>query len=692
MDFGGFDIAALKAAWDAFVQSPTFTAIGAIVTFSFATMSVVTARLEVIQKFVEAFKQLLQVFKTPAAAPVTPMDTLETRSKLLRVLVSEYARRRQDSLHSLVMMDLEFQENPSAIDRPRPLQLAPESMPLVADPEPVDRTLMIAGGAQAIPVQQSLLDVYDQVAIDGKLLILGKPGSGKTTELLKFAISLTEKATADPLQPIPVLLELSTWTEESGTIETWITARLKRLYNVETATARAWLRDEQLVLLLDGLNELGLVRQDRAIVAINAFLRETIYPHCVVCCRSEEYEAGQERLSQLNGAIYLEPLSDGQIQRYLQAVQRSPFWGNIQHQPALRELARSPLLLTMMVTVYQDRQIRNSSELFNLYIDYAFQRMPRRKGLPARPQVTRHLTWLARQLKLQCKPELMIERIQPSWLPSDRDRWWYRVLCGLVIAIFCGTVAWVVFGHLESELQGFMTAVGLAGGLLYGVYSREDLSNWLQKIPMLKVPLLQAIVELLDNEEIEPVRLGWSWHRAKTGLLAGLTAGFVLGSVVFFYDWFMHDFDLGLRWGSALGGSYGCFIAIVSGLQAGVRGSTEPNQGIWESFKNAIVVTLLATPMAMLVAGVGLLIPLGFLNWQLAAWIGVGAGFLSGLFSGGLPCIQHGVLRFLLWRRGVMPWNYARFLEYAHDLRLLQRVGGRYRFMHELLREHFEQL
>ncbi len=689
MDLGGLDIAALQAAWTAFIQSPAFKVLGAIVTCSIAVVSVVTTRLDLIQQLIETFNQIRTLFKPPTDAPATPIDTTDARQRLLRVVMGEYARRREDSLHNLVMMDLGFQERRDATGRPQPLRLAPE-------PQPVDRTLTIAGqqNALSLPRQDSILEIYNQVAIGGKLLILGKPGSGKTTELLKFATALTEKAAADPTQPIPVLLELSTWTEDSGPIETWIVTRLKRLYNVEISIARACLKDEQLVLLLDGLNELGLVRQDQAIGAINQFLLETGYPHCVVCCRSEEYEVGQARLSQLNGAIYLKPLSDGQIQRYLEDVDRFPFWGNIEHQPALRELARSPLLLTMMVTVYQDRQIRNSRELFDLYIDYAFTRMPPQSGSRSRPQVIHHLTWLARQLKLQHKPELLIERIQPDWLPRRRDRILYRILCGAVIALFCGGVTGLVSGQLgmEEEWQFLTILVGSVGGLLYGAYSREDLNHWLQRIPMLQVPLVQVVFNLLDNEEIEPVRLGWSWQRAKTGLGAGLVLGFLMGSVVFFYDTLIGSFWLGLKWGLALAGSYSCFMGIVSGLQAGVRGSTEPNQGIWESMKNAIVVTLLTTPMAMLIVGVGFLIPLGMVNWRWAAWVGVGCGLLSGLFSGGLPCIQHGVVRFLLWRRGVMPWNYAQFLEYAHDVRLLQRVGGRYRFIHELLREHFEQL
>jgi hypothetical protein len=39
--------------------------------------------------------------------------------------------------------------------------------------------------------------------------------------------------------------------------------------------------------------------------------------------------------------------------------------------------------------------------------------------------------------------------------------------------------------------------------------------------------------------------------------------------------------------------------------------------------------------------------------------------------------------------RGYAPADYARFLEYAVRLVLLQRAGGGYLFIHRLLLEHF---
>ncbi|NEO93117.1 MAG: hypothetical protein F6K56_23990, partial [Moorea sp. SIO3G5] len=66
-----------------------------------------------------------------------------------------------------------------------------------------------------------------------------------------------------------------------------------------------------------------------------------------------------------------------------------------------------------------------------------------------------------------------------------------------------------------------------------------------------------------------------------------------------------------------------------------------------------------------------------------------GMAMLIGFSFAGRPVIQHVVLRLILWRSGSIPWDYAHFLSYATERRLIKQVGGRYRFIHDLLREHF---
>ena len=83
------------------------------------------------------------------------------------------------------------------------------------------------------------------------------------------------------------------------------------------------------------------------------------------------------------------------------------------------------------------------------------------------------------------------------------------------------------------------------------------------------------------------------------------------------------------------------------------------------------------------------LVPLNF-SWFLQ--ISVVFSIWLGLSLSGRACIQHFALRFVLYRSGLSPWNYARFLNYATDRMFLQRIGGRYRFIHKLLQEHFAKM
>ncbi len=66
------------------------------------------------------------------------------------------------------------------------------------------------------------------------------------------------------------------------------------------------------------------------------------------------------------------------------------------------------------------------------------------------------------------------------------------------------------------------------------------------------------------------------------------------------------------------------------------------------------------------------------------------ANTLRGNSNGPLGnCTKHFVLRITLYQKAFVPWNYARFLNHCTDRLLLQRVGGRYRFIHKLLQDHF---
>ncbi|MBC1279594.1 hypothetical protein GNF10_27460, partial [Nostoc sp. UCD121] len=156
----------------------------------------------------------------------------------------------------------------------------------------------------------------------------------------------------------------------------------------------------------------------------------------------------------------------------------------------------------------------------------------------------------------------------------------------------------------------------------------------------------------------------------------------------------------GLSGGLIFGLISGLILGLILGLIFGFHGleienKIISNQGIWQSAKNtvnlSVFVFLPSTILIFLILGI---IQNNSLNEALISSLvsGLFLGLLLGIPRSGTPVIKHFTLRLILYRNGYIPWNYARFLDYSTERLFLQRVGGRYRFIHKLLQDHFAQM
>ncbi|MEH2025920.1 NACHT domain-containing protein [Nostoc sp.] len=560
----------------------------------------------------------------------------------------------EKSLYTKSLIDLGLEERLDAVKRPSNIvqEIPNES-------------------GQTLPEGKSVSDVFNQMGKGRTLLILGEPGAGKTITLLKLAQELIARTEKDFSQPIPVVLNLSSWGNKQQTIADWLIEELNSTYQISKALGKVWIEDQQILLLLDGLDEVKIERRETCIRAINEFMQEYGLIEIVVTSRIRDYEALSTRL-QLQGAICLQSLTFQQVNQYLDRAgeQLEAVKTLLQEDTTLQELAKSPLTLSVMTLAYKGKKLEDlpntgskeerRKHLFDTYIERMFKRReyePRYSKL----QAMCWLIWLAQQMFQKSQTVFLLERIQPTWLSNPVQKILYQLVNWLVGVIICGFIGWLI-----HQSPGALIGVITAG-----------------------IPLTWSTVE------IQPVEtLKWSWQEAKNFLKNGLPGGLVLGLIIgVFFKLVKTPFDL--KTGLQLGLLYALIDGLILGLLGGLRGPeivirTIPNQGIWNSAKNALIMGLIGGLLGGLF---GRLIGeqiFGKTEWmQLCLVFGLVAGLV---FGGGQACLQHFTLRLFLYRQNSIPGNYVRFLEYATEHIFLQKVGGSYIFIHRMLLEHFAQM
>ena len=587
------------------------------------------------------------------------------------------------SLHTQVFIELGLEERNDFIQNP--LSEVQEF--------PID-------SGQTFQTGTTATDIFEDIGAGRTLLILGEPGSGKTVTLLKLAESLIARAEENLSQPLPVVVNLSSWAKQRQAIAEWLVQELHEIYGASKSLGKTWVDQEQLILLLDGLDEVEPQYRNNCVEALNQFIQEHGLTEIVVCSRIQDYESLIERLK-LRSAIYVQPLTSRQIDQTLEKAGESlsALRMAFQKNDELRALASSPLILSIMSLAYQDSTIEALNQagtpeakrkrLFDTYIDRMFTRRGTTRKY-SRKQTLYWLIWLAKQMVSKSQSVFLVERLQPSWLISRYQRVFYRMVSALTFGLVFGLII-----GLASGLQGLIYV--LLSGLLFGVTGG-------------------LVVGFAGN--IEPVEtLRWSWQEARKNLRKGLvfmsTLGLMVGVPIGFIAGLIQELGIELRYellaqlleglfgGVFLGlllGLIGVFFGSIVGLISGFRGpaiqtSNSVNQGIRKSARNALLAGLSAGLIfglsAGLIAGVfgG---PVNSLRYGLIYALGI--GLVGGVICGGSACFRHFILRLLLYRQGNIPWNYARFLDYAADRLFMQKVGGGYIFVHRMLMEHFAQM
>lgn len=239
---------------------------------------------------------------------------------------------------------------------------------------------------------------------DGRLLLLGNPGTGKTITLLTHARDAVLTKLQDVERPLPFIARIATWTANPPQpLHEW----LAETSGLSVNDIQRLIGDGKCLLMLDGLDELGPSRHDvklnpdtdevitEKVQEIDPLTKEPMVDdngtpimrdvpvyesydprlrflqqlpennQVVITSRVVEYMELAEKIN-LNGAVQLRTLSEEQIESYLSiSDELRELWQALEQQPDLLDVARVPLLLSLLAFAFQglpDR-VRNLKDM-----------------------------------------------------------------------------------------------------------------------------------------------------------------------------------------------------------------------------------------------------------------------------------------------------------------------------------------
>lgn len=188
------------------------------------------------------------------------------------------------------------------------------------------------------------------------VLLLGRPGAGKSTALARLLLQEAENALSIARDKIPVLVELRYLPSEAN--ESSVCDRILAFMHkhdpaldIDEAGIKQLLRQGRLLLLVDGVNELP---SDRGRVMVNQF-RELYQKTCPMIFTTRELSAGGDL--GIAKRLEMQPLTEPQMQQFVMAY--LPTQGERllrQLSGRLREFGQTPLLLWMLCSLFQQSE------------------------------------------------------------------------------------------------------------------------------------------------------------------------------------------------------------------------------------------------------------------------------------------------------------------------------------------------
>ena len=232
--------------------------------------------------------------------------------------------------------------------------------------------------SELIPEPISVLQLLAPDSAPAKTVILGNPGSGKSSLLQYLAVTWARQPLRDlPNLPLPLLIELHRYAQMLAAHQTGGPNFLTFMHQNAIGRLNQHQLQQKLqsgaMLLLDGLDEIfDPLLREAVLSQIHRFTLE--YPQVQVIVTSRELGYRPQRLRQAGFRHFrLQDLADAQILEFIQRWHQLPGLERLRQRlqtavfdSPIRELAGNPLLLTLMAILNRHQELpRDRAELYH---------------------------------------------------------------------------------------------------------------------------------------------------------------------------------------------------------------------------------------------------------------------------------------------------------------------------------------
>ena len=190
-----------------------------------------------------------------------------------------------------------------------------------------------------------------------KMIALGGPGAGKSTYLKFLALQSIKKDSGVKNRKIPIFISLKELADKGGSLFEFIEYQFD-ICNLEDATLfiENLLKKGKCLVLLDGLDEVQEDRKNEVIQDIIDFSEKYSDNQFVVSCRVAAYNSWFQKFADVQMADFNDQQIEEFIEKWFSANPKlgKECWKKLKDQKPLKEMASTPLLLTLLCIAYDE--------------------------------------------------------------------------------------------------------------------------------------------------------------------------------------------------------------------------------------------------------------------------------------------------------------------------------------------------